>query len=103
MFRVWMLPLAVALSAGGRHRRRALRPRAESGRRRSRAVDPVYPTDALRAGIQGVVILEIVVGADGAVASARILRSIPLLDQAALTPRDSGATNRRCWTACPCP
>ena len=29
-------------------------------------------------------ILEIVIGADGAVSNARVLRSIPLLDQAAL-------------------
>jgi TonB family protein len=51
---------------------------------RSRAVDPIYPSDAIRAGIQGVVILEIVIGPDGGVASAHVLRSIPLLDQAAL-------------------
>jgi protein TonB len=51
---------------------------------RSRSVDPVYPQLAQSAGIQGVVILELTIGTDGAVADARILRSIPLLDQAAL-------------------
>ena len=46
--------------------------------------EPVYPQTARDAGVQGVVILEIVIGEDGAVANARVLRSIPLLDQAAL-------------------
>jgi TonB family protein len=45
---------------------------------------PVMPPGAAQANIRGVVILEIVVGADGAVRDARILRSIPPLDQAAL-------------------
>jgi protein TonB len=51
---------------------------------RTHVVDPVYPPTARAASVQGVVILEIVVGEDGAVADARVLRSIPLLDQAAL-------------------
>jgi protein TonB len=34
--------------------------------------------------VQGVVILETLIGANGRVEDARILRSIPLLDQAAL-------------------
>jgi len=45
---------------------------------------PVYPGDAKEAGVQGVVIIEAVVGIDGKVQAARILRSITLLDQAAL-------------------
>jgi len=49
-----------------------------------RKVNPVYPPDARDARVQGVVILEAIVGADGRVSDARILRSIPLLDQAAL-------------------
>ncbi|MBL8143273.1 MAG: energy transducer TonB, partial [Acidobacteria bacterium] len=36
------------------------------------------------ARITGVVILELTIGADGSVVNARVLRSIPLLDQAAL-------------------
>jgi TonB family protein len=47
-------------------------------------VKPVYPEEARSAGVQGVVILEVHLAADGSVADARILRSIPLLDQAAL-------------------
>ena len=47
-------------------------------------VKPVYPKDAKDAGVQGVVILEIAVGPDGKVKDAKILRSVSLLDQAAL-------------------
>ena len=47
-------------------------------------VAPVYPPLAESARVQGVVILETIVGADGKVQDARVLRSIPLLDQAAL-------------------
>lgn len=47
-------------------------------------VRPVLPAAAAKANVRGVVIVEIVVGTDGSVANARVLRSIPLLDQAAL-------------------
>lgn len=47
-------------------------------------VAPQYPPDAQAAKIQGVVIAEIVVDETGRVADARVLRSIPLLDEAAL-------------------
>ena len=47
-------------------------------------VPPVYPSLALAVRVQGIVILDAVVGEDGAVRELRILRSIPLLDQAAL-------------------
>jgi TonB family protein len=47
-------------------------------------VRPVYPPDAKEARVQGVVIAEIRVDEQGRVSDARILRSIPLLDQAAL-------------------
>ena len=47
-------------------------------------VKPVYPEDARAAGIEGVVILEIVIGENGSVIEARVLRSIPDLDQAAI-------------------
>jgi TonB family protein len=47
-------------------------------------VRPQYPPEAQQARIKGVVILEIVVGADGKVTSANVLRSIPMLDQAAI-------------------
>ena len=51
---------------------------------RTHFVDSVYPQTARAAGVQGVVVLELVIGEDGAVSNARVLRSIPLLDQAAL-------------------
>jgi protein TonB len=47
-------------------------------------VEPMYPQVARAARVQGVVILEATIGVDGSVSDARILRSIPLLDQAAL-------------------
>jgi len=52
--------------------------------KRIQNADPVYPELAKNAGVQGVVILEVTVGEDGAVSDARVLRSIPLLDTAAL-------------------
>ena len=45
---------------------------------------PAYPAIAQRARIEGVVILEAVIDAQGRVESATVLRSIPLLDQAAV-------------------
>ena len=49
-----------------------------------RNVSPVYPAEAKAAGIQGVVILETRIEGDGTVSQARVLRSVPLLDQAAV-------------------
>ena len=46
--------------------------------------DPLYPPMARAAGVQGIVIIEATIGADGGIINARILRSVPLLDQAAL-------------------
>jgi len=47
-------------------------------------VNPVYPPIAQSARVSGVVIVEATIGPDGHVKDAKILRSIPLLDQAAL-------------------
>ena len=47
-------------------------------------VTPVYPAIAQTARVQGVVILEAVIDAGGSVESVKVLRSIPLLDQAAV-------------------
>jgi TonB family protein len=52
--------------------------------RKIRDAPPVYPADALNASVQGVVILEITIDATGSVSDEKALRSIPLLDQAAL-------------------
>jgi protein TonB len=49
-----------------------------------RDVKPVYPAIAQAANVSGVVILEAVIDEQGNVANARVLRSIALLDQAAL-------------------
>lgn len=45
---------------------------------------PVYPQEAFIKKIEGVVTLEIVIGIDGKVGRARVLRSIPQLDNAAI-------------------
>jgi protein TonB len=55
-----------------------------------RKTRPVYPRDAFKRGIQGTVLLEILIDAHGRVARARVLESIPALDEAALEAV-------RCW------
>lgn len=52
--------------------------------RKIRDVQPEYPQEAQEARIQGVVIVDSVIGTSGCVAQARIVRSIPGLDWAAL-------------------
>jgi protein TonB len=52
--------------------------------RKMRDLKPVYPQEARDAQVQGIVTIEMRVEPDGRVGSARVLRSIPLLDQAAL-------------------
>ena len=47
-------------------------------------VQPVYPEEARKAGVEGIVILEVTTDQSGRVASVRILKSVPLLDQAAI-------------------
>jgi protein TonB len=47
-------------------------------------VAPVYPQFAVEGRVEGVVILETVVDPEGRVEDVRVLRSIPLLDQAAM-------------------
>lgn len=47
-------------------------------------VQPVYPAEAQAAKVQGIVIMEATIGVDGRVTDARVLRSVPLLDQAAV-------------------
>ena len=51
---------------------------------KTKDVRPVYPAIAQSARVQGVVIVEATIGPDGRVAEAKVLRSIPLLDAAAL-------------------
>ncbi len=49
-----------------------------------REVQPVYPKEAAKAGVEGVVIMEATTDTFGRIAAVKILRSIPLLDQAAV-------------------
>lgn len=52
--------------------------------RKLRDVLPAYPAAARAAGVHGVVILEVTISEHGMVTAARVLRSVPGLDQAAL-------------------
>jgi TonB family protein len=52
--------------------------------KKTREVRPVYPADAQAAKVAGVVIMEVTIDADGNVTNPRILRGIPMLNQAAL-------------------
>ena len=47
-------------------------------------VPPVYPEVARVNQIEGVVIVQVTVGTDGRVSNAQVLRSVPMLDEAAL-------------------
>ena len=51
---------------------------------RTRYVAPEYPEIARNARVEGIVIIEAIIGIDGSVENARVLRSSPLLDNAAL-------------------
>ena len=51
---------------------------------RIKDAQPIYPLLARSAKKEGVVIIEAIIGIDGKVENARVIRSIPLLDQAAL-------------------
>jgi TonB family protein len=55
---------------------------------KTKHVAPVYPPLAQSAGVQGVVILEVIISPDGKVQDSRVLRSLPLLDQAAVDSVD---------------
>jgi protein TonB len=50
-----------------------------------RNVPPVYTPEAMAAKLEGFVVLEAIVDEQGRVPVARVIRSIPLLDEAALT------------------
>lgn len=51
---------------------------------RKKSANPVYPAEARRAWIQGMVALDAVVGPSGKVEEIVVVRSIPLLDEAAI-------------------
>jgi protein TonB len=47
-------------------------------------VEPIYPTIAQTAKVQGYVIIEAIIGKDGRVRDAKVIKPAPLLDQSAL-------------------
>ena len=49
-----------------------------------KSVSPVYPIDAKAAGVTGVVIIEATLDAAGLVRDTRVIKSVPLLDEAAV-------------------
>jgi TonB family protein len=51
--------------------------------RKIKHVSPVYPPEARDARIEGVVVLEVVIGRDGLVKKADVVKSVPELDAAA--------------------
>ena len=52
--------------------------------RKLKHVNPSYPSMARQARVQGIVILECTIDAQGRIADVRVLRGVPLLDQAAI-------------------
>ena len=49
------------------------------------AVPPAYPDSARDAGVQGLVLVEALVCSSGMIFETRVIQSIPMLDQAAVT------------------
>ena len=58
--------------------------RASPSRRRRSTSSPIYPQEALAQGVRGIVILELVLDAQGKVESTTVIRSVPGLDEAAI-------------------
>ena len=52
--------------------------------RKTKNVAPVYPRDAIAARIQGAVVLECTISPQGKVVEVRTIRSVPMLDDAAI-------------------
>ncbi len=47
-------------------------------------MDPIYPAIAIQGRVEGFVILETIIDVSGNVRGLRVLRSVPLLDKAAM-------------------
>ncbi len=76
---------ADAAAARARTRAAAVRPGGRIMKpKKIKDVPPVYPALARSAGVSGEVQIEATIGADGKVVDATVVRSIALLDQAAL-------------------
>lgn len=52
--------------------------------KRTKSVTPLYPAEAQAIGQRGIVIVKLLVGADGRVQSAEVVRSVPPFDEPAL-------------------
>jgi len=52
--------------------------------RKTKSVDPIYPSAAKEARIQGAVVLEAVISVEGRVEDLNVLRSVPELEEAAI-------------------
>ena len=63
---------------------------------RTTYVAPIHPDIARQVKVQGIVIIEAIIGVDGRVEQARVLRSHPLLDAAALTAVREWEYTQRC-------
>jgi protein TonB len=50
-----------------------------------RDVAPIYPAVAKSARVDGTVVIEATIDEEGKVSEAKVVKSVPLLDQAALT------------------
>ncbi len=48
-------------------------------------VKPIYPELAKKAGLEGMVSVSVLIGTDGRVEKVKVLKSIPMLDEAAIT------------------
>ena len=72
-------------------------------------VDPIYPEDARKAGVEGMVMVQALVGKDGFVKDTRVIQSIPVLDDAAVDavkqwvfkPAESKGQPVAVWVAVP--
>lgn len=72
-------------------------------------VPPKYPELARKAGLQGQVVVKVLIGTDGRVEKAEIVKSIPMLDEAALeaakqyvfTPAKQRDKTVRVWMSIP--
>jgi protein TonB len=81
--------VAIKEKADAAARAKAMRPPLRIGGHikppaKTKDVKPVYPAMAQAARVGGEVTIEATIGPDGKVADAKVVRSIPLLDQAAL-------------------
>jgi len=75
----------------------------------TRKVPPIYPDSFRRAGVQGTVTIEALVGVDGQVRRTRVVHSVPGLDTSAVTamsqwrfnPPTAGGTPKAVWITIP--